>query len=146
MCILYVYTLMFISRVIKDEAGCLRAVMPGGVGGMLGNKPSGGVKCAVYRAQRSVWDTELQFHLAVEVVLHILRFVITLKRRDDYHIRIPCVSSPSRWDSGEITWKYSFIQSRVARIILFLLVVIIRIVIEKILCWPIYLMFDGFCL
>ncbi len=97
---LWPHSLMFISRVIKDEAGCLRAVMPGGVGGMLGNKPSGGVKCAVYRAQRSVWNTELQFHLAVEVVLHILRFVITLKRSDDYHIRIPCVSSPSRWDLG----------------------------------------------
>lgn len=99
---LWPHSLMFISRVIKDEVGCLRAVMPGGVGGLLGNKPSGGVKCAVYRAQRSVRDTELQFHLAVEVVLHILRFVITLKRRDDYHIQIPRVSSPSRWDLGVI--------------------------------------------
>lgn len=61
---LWPHSLMFISQGIKDKAGCLRAVLPG-VGGLLGNKPSGGVKRAVYRAQHAVSDTELQFHLAV---------------------------------------------------------------------------------
>jgi len=36
-----------------------------GVGGRLDNKASGGVRRAVYSAQRSIGDTELQFHLAV---------------------------------------------------------------------------------
>lgn len=58
---------LFDVSISGDErlTGMFEGAALAGVGGLLGNKASGGVRRAVYSAQRSVGDTELQFHLAV---------------------------------------------------------------------------------